>query len=71
MRLHPADFDKVGVAEGTEVRVTSAAGSVVVPVASDVSVPKGRAVVLTNQGTGVTTLLAAGAVATDVRVEVL
>ena len=72
VHLHPADFGKVGVAAGTDVRVASAAGSVVVPVQSDASVPRGRAVIVLNQAGGrVADLLAADAVAVDVRVEVL
>jgi anaerobic selenocysteine-containing dehydrogenase len=69
--LHPIDFDKVGVAEGTEVRVVSAAGSVVIPIASDTTVPRGRAVVLVNQGARVTDLLRTDLTAVDVRVEVV
>ncbi|QGG93807.1 NADH-quinone oxidoreductase subunit NuoG [Actinomarinicola tropica] len=72
VRLHPADFDKVGVAAGTEVRVTSPSGSVVLPVHPDVRVPRGRAAVNANQSNArVHELLDATAVATDVRVEVL
>ncbi|MBK5224633.1 MAG: hypothetical protein JJE52_17515, partial [Acidimicrobiia bacterium] len=72
LRLNPADFDKVGVADGVEVRVTSPSGSIVLPVHVDRSVPRGRAVVNANQGGArVGALLDVAAVAVDVRVEVL
>jgi NADH-quinone oxidoreductase subunit G len=72
VRLHPVDFDKLGVADSTDVRVTSAAGSIVAPVTSDGGVPRGRAVVLVNQGGArVADLLGTDDVAIDVRVEVL
>ncbi len=71
LRLHPLDFDKVGVAEGTAVRITSATGSVVLPVALDPAVSRGTAVVLANQGgPRVTELVATGDAATEVRIEV-
>ena len=72
VHLHPADFDKVGVAEGHEVRVTSPHGSVILPIVRDAAVPRGRAAVLANQSNArITELLDASAVAVDVRVEVL
>ncbi|HSL56383.1 MAG TPA: NADH-quinone oxidoreductase subunit NuoG [Acidimicrobiales bacterium] len=71
LRLHRTDFDKLGVAEGDEVRVRSSSGSVLLPVSVHPGVPKGRAVVLTGQeGPQVTSLLSAGATAVDVRIEV-
>ena len=72
VHLHPADFDKVGIAEGHEVRVTSPHGSIVLPIVADARVPRGRAAVLSNQSNArVSELLDATAVAVDVRVEVL
>lgn len=71
LRLHRHDFDKLGVAEGDEVRVRSEAGSVLLPVTVHPGVPKGRAVALLNQdGPQVTSLLSSGATAVDVRIEV-
>ena len=71
LRLNPVDFDKVGVAAGAEVRVTAASGSVVLPVTAEASVPRGRAVVIVNQGgPRITELLDATATSVDVRVEV-
>ncbi|MGY6502674.1 MAG: NADH-quinone oxidoreductase subunit NuoG [Acidimicrobiales bacterium] len=71
LRLNPVDFDKVGVAPGAEVRVTAASGSVVLPVTAEASVPRGRAVVIVNQGgPRITELLDATATSVDVRVEV-
>jgi NADH-quinone oxidoreductase subunit G len=69
--LNPVDFDKVGVPAGSDVRVTSSAGAIVVPIQSDPSVPRGRASVLVNQdGPRITELLDATAAAIDVRIEV-
>ncbi len=68
--LNPVDFDKVGVAVGDEVRVTSSACAVVLPLARDAATPRGRAVVTTNQGVRITELLAVDAAAVDVRIEV-
>lgn len=68
--LNPVDFDKVGVAEGDEVRVTSPAGAIVLPVVRDEAAPRGRAVLTTNQGVRITELLTVDTAAVDVRIEV-
>jgi NADH-quinone oxidoreductase subunit G len=71
LRLNPVDFDKVGVTVGTEVRVTSASGSVILPVDVDPGVPRGRAVAWVNQGgPRLTELLESDATSVDVRIEV-
>jgi NADH-quinone oxidoreductase subunit G len=71
LSLNPIDFDKVGVAPGADVRVTSSSGSLILPVVSDASVPRGRAVVTANQdGPRVTELMSAGVATVDIRVEV-
>jgi NADH-quinone oxidoreductase subunit G len=71
VRLHPVDFDKVGVEAGSDVRITSASGAVILPVHPDGAVPRGRAVVLLNQdGPRITELLDAASASIDVRIEV-
>lgn len=71
LRLHPLDFDKVGVEAGTEVRVRSPHGAIMLPVVADSGVAKGTAVALVNQGgPRVTDLVAVGDTATEVRIEV-
>jgi NADH-quinone oxidoreductase subunit G len=68
--LHPSDFDRLGVAAGTLVKVTSGAGSVVAPVASDAGVPRGTAAMRYNQpNADVGLLIDSGTAVTDVRVE--
>ncbi|MFP4513010.1 MAG: molybdopterin oxidoreductase family protein, partial [Acidimicrobiales bacterium] len=68
--LHPVDFEKIGVPAGDEVRLTSPSGAVVLPLDPDSSVPRGRAVVLINQGARITDLLDATSASIDVRIEV-
>jgi NADH-quinone oxidoreductase subunit G len=69
VRLNPYDFDKLGVPAGEDMRVTSAAGYVIVPVRPDERVPRSTAVVRLNQGGRVNGLFEVGAPATDVRIE--
>jgi anaerobic selenocysteine-containing dehydrogenase len=69
LRLHPHDFDRVGVAAGTVVNVTSSSGSVQLPVFADDGVPRGTAAVVLRQAGGeVTALIDATARVIDVRV---
>jgi NADH-quinone oxidoreductase subunit G len=69
VHLHPHDFDRVGVAAGTSVTVSSAKGSISLPVHADDGVPRGTAAVLVSQpGAQVTALIDATATVTDVRV---
>jgi NADH-quinone oxidoreductase subunit G len=69
VRLHPHDFDRVGVAAGTPVNVSSAKGSITLPVHSDDGVPRGSAAVLLSQpGADASALIDATATVTDVRV---
>jgi len=49
VRLNPADFDELGVAGGTTVRVATARGSVDAPAVSDGGVPKGTVAMVFNQ----------------------
>jgi NADH-quinone oxidoreductase subunit G len=69
VHLHPHDFDRVGVAAGTSVTVSSAKGSISLPVHADDGVPRGTAAVLVSQpGAQVSALIDATATVTDVRV---
>lgn len=68
--LHPADFDKVGVAAGTEVTLSSTKGSVVLPLHPNASVVRGTVWAPFNQpGATVNELVDASAAVTDVRIE--
>ncbi|MXW75304.1 MAG: NADH-quinone oxidoreductase subunit NuoG [Acidimicrobiaceae bacterium] len=70
LRLNPVDFDKIGVQEGTVVRVESARGHLDMPVQVDVGVPVGSAAVpWRTLGADCRPLIDASAVVTDVRVE--
>jgi anaerobic selenocysteine-containing dehydrogenase len=69
LRLHPHDFDRVGVAPGTSVTLSSEHGSVRVPVLPDDGVPRGSAVVHVHQpGAEVSAVIDAAAQVIDVRV---
>ncbi len=61
--VHPLDLDRVGVADGTEVKLVGARGSVVLPVVADESVPARHALGAVQPGTGadITDLVDAGA----------
>jgi predicted molibdopterin-dependent oxidoreductase YjgC len=70
VRLNPADFDKLGVADGTTVRVATARGSVDAPAVSDGGVPKGTAAMVFNQANAsAAALIDASTRVTAVRVE--
>ncbi|HEY8527800.1 MAG TPA: NADH-quinone oxidoreductase subunit NuoG [Acidimicrobiales bacterium] len=70
LRLNPADFDRLGVAAGDEVRVTSSRGHITVPVRPDPGVPRGVAALPHNRAGGrASGLIDASAPVTDVRVE--
>ncbi len=69
LRLHPHDFDRLGVAAGTVVTVTAASGSVSLPVQPDEAVSNGAAAVVLHQsGPSVGALIDAKAPVTEVRV---
>jgi predicted molibdopterin-dependent oxidoreductase YjgC len=69
VRLHPHDFDRIGVAPGGLVEVSSAAGTVSLPAEPDGGVPRGSASVYVNQpGPAVTALIDSSTPVTDVRV---
>ena len=70
VRLHPSDFDKLGLEAGADVKVVSGRGELVAPVAVDAGVPAGSAAIPTNApGLNANTLIDATAAVTDVRVE--
>ncbi|MEM9522155.1 MAG: NADH-quinone oxidoreductase subunit NuoG [Actinomycetota bacterium] len=70
VRLNPADFDKLGIDVGTDVKLVSGQGDVTLPLAVDAGVPVGSAAVPANApGAPITGLLRASDAVTDVRVE--
>ena len=70
IRVNPSDFNALGVAAGTPVRVTSPAGSLEIPIHADPAVPKRTAVADVNQaGADVRVLFVPDARAVDVRIE--
>ncbi|MEM9468112.1 MAG: NADH-quinone oxidoreductase subunit NuoG [Actinomycetota bacterium] len=70
VRLHPTDFDKLGLEGGTEVKVISARGELVLPVAADAGVPAGSAAIPANApGCNANAVIDAAAAVTDVRLE--
>jgi NADH-quinone oxidoreductase subunit G len=70
LRLHPQDFDRLGIVPGDDVRVTSSRGHVTVAARSDPTVPRGVAVLDANKAGGrANVLIDANTPVTDVRVE--
>jgi anaerobic selenocysteine-containing dehydrogenase len=70
LRLHPHDFDQLGVAAGDDVRIASSKGNVTVPTVPDPGVPRGIAHLHANRAGGRANVLIDGnAPVTDVRVE--
>jgi NADH-quinone oxidoreductase subunit G len=70
--VHAGDRERIGVADGDEVRVTSSRGSVTLPIRAEPGIPRGVAYVAFNQpGPGAGELIDADARVTDVRVETL
>jgi NADH-quinone oxidoreductase subunit G len=70
--VHARDRDRVGVADGDEVQITSRRGSVVLPVRAEPGIPRGVAFLAFNQpGPGAGDLIDAAAGVTDIHVETL
>lgn len=70
VRLGTADFERLGCAEGTTVRVASARGDLLVPLAHDPGVPAGTAWLPVNSpGSPANALIDSSLSVTDVRVE--
>jgi NADH-quinone oxidoreductase subunit G len=68
--IHPLDIERIGVAEGASVRVANAHSSIVLPIRTSVSVPRGIALVPFNQpGADIRELIRHGESVTDVRIE--
>jgi NADH-quinone oxidoreductase subunit G len=72
LHLHPLDVDRLGVAPGTSVKVSSTRASVTLEAHPDVAVPRGVAFVPFNQpNTAAGELLDTAAAVTNLRVETL
>jgi NADH-quinone oxidoreductase subunit G len=72
VHLHPLDLDRLGVSDGTPLKVTSGGGSVVLDAIADTGVPRGTAWVPFNQANvSAADLLSTSARVTDVRIETL
>jgi NADH-quinone oxidoreductase subunit G len=70
--VHARDRDRIGVADGDEVQITSRRGSVVLPLRTEPGIPRGAAFLAFNQpGPGAGDLIDAAAGVTDVHVETL
>lgn len=68
--IHPLDLERVGAAEGANVRVSNSHSSIVLPVRSNEKVPRGTAVVPFNQpGADIRELVRHGDSVVDVRIE--
>ena len=68
--IHPLDLDRVGVTEGTDVKLVGVRGSIVLPLVADEAVQRGTIWAAFNQeGADITDLVDAGATVTDVRIE--
>jgi NADH-quinone oxidoreductase subunit G len=68
--IHPLDLDRVGVAEGTDVKFVGVRGSIVSQLVADESVQRGTIWAPFNQGgADITDLVDADAAVTDVRIE--
>jgi NADH-quinone oxidoreductase subunit G len=70
--VHRIDRDRIGVADGDRVRVTSARGSVELAVQADPATPQGTAFLAANrQGPGIGDLVDPAEAVTDLRVETI
>ncbi len=70
LRMNPTDHERLGVASGGQVKVTSSRTALLVEAVADASVARGVVALAFNRpGTRVADLIDAGAVVTDVRVE--
>ena len=71
LHLGPTDAGQLGIVDGTRVTVTSGSGSLSASAVVDAGVPRGTALLRHNlRGTDPGTLISAGDVACDIRVEV-
>jgi NADH-quinone oxidoreductase subunit G len=68
--IHPLDLERVGVSEGTDVKLAGVRGSIVLSLVADEAVQRGTVWAPFNQeGADITDLVDAGASVTDVRIE--
>jgi formylmethanofuran dehydrogenase subunit D len=68
--IHPLDLARVGVGEGTDVKLVGVGGSIVLALVADEAVQRGTIWAPFNQeGADVTDLVDAAAAVTDVRIE--
>jgi NADH-quinone oxidoreductase subunit G len=68
--IHPLDLGRLGIAEGSDVRITAPKGTLVLPLVADAAVPRGALRVPFNvPGTDIADIVDVTAPATDVRVE--
>ncbi|MCU1429473.1 MAG: NADH-quinone oxidoreductase, chain [Actinomycetia bacterium] len=72
LMVHPQDLARIGVEEGTQVRVTSSRATVTLPVRTHPSVPAGTArLPFTADGRGASELIDTTTMVTDLRVETI
>lgn len=70
VHVNPLDLERIGAAEGSNVRVSNQNSSIVLPVVASVAVPRGTALVPFNQpGADARELVRHGDAVTDVRIE--
>jgi anaerobic selenocysteine-containing dehydrogenase len=70
--VHPHDLANIGVAEGDQVRVTSARATITLPVRTHPAVPAGTASLpFTADGRGAAELIDTASLVTDLRVETI
>lgn len=70
VHVHPLDLDAIGVADGSDVKIVSAKAGTVMPIRSNVRVPRGVVWSPFNQGPGTIEDIVDGTtVTTDVRIE--
>ncbi len=69
VRLHPQDFDRLGIEVGATVTLAAGNGSITLEALPDAGVPKGSAAVHVNQGPAVGTLIDAASPVSEIRVE--
>jgi NADH-quinone oxidoreductase subunit G len=69
--VHPLDLDRIGVADGTDVKLVGSDASVVLPLVADPAVRRGTVWAPFNQpgGAKITELVRAGNTVVDVRIE--
>ena len=70
VRLHPTELVRLGVAEGSSVRLTGARATITLPARADAGVPRGSAALAFNLGApGAADVIDATVAITEVRVE--